>query len=69
MHNIMLWSDSIPYILSFMESITTARRLQSSMESLFQKGATVIVPIALLHFNTVYWKDPEEIDPDRLAKI
>ena len=31
------------------------------------KGATVIVPIALLHYSPLYWKDPDKFDPDRSA--
>ena len=33
------------------------------------KGTTVIVPIALLHYSPLYWKDPEKFDPDRLAIV
>ena len=31
------------------------------------KGATIVVPIVLLHYSPLYWKDPEKFDPGRLA--
>ena len=31
------------------------------------KDATIVIPIALLHYSPLYWKDPEKFDPDRLA--
>ena len=29
------------------------------------KGASIVVPISLLHHSELYWKDPELFDPDR----
>ena len=31
------------------------------------KGATIDVPINLLHHSPLYWKDPEKFNPDRFS--
>ena len=46
---------------------TPCRTDRYCKETTVINGATVIVPIALLHYSPLYWTDPEKFDPDRLA--
>ena len=33
------------------------------------EGAVVIIPSAMIHRSPLYWKDPDNFDPDRLIII
>ena len=33
------------------------------------KGAVIVVPICVIHHSPLYWRDPEEFDPDRFENV